>query len=200
MPIYDYGEVDGHFYTASRFIDGRSLELILAGGPLDPGRAALLISQVANVLAAVRRLGLIGTVKPSKILVTPDDTVHLITFTFEFQVVDNREDPDQFASRLRYAAPELFRGDSRDARTDTYALASVLYLCLTGQRPYPGDTMEAQLTGLLTVPPPRPSLVQAGVSPEFDAIIAKGLAKNPDDRYQSASDLAAAIRGIQRLC
>ena len=92
-----------------------------------------------------------------------------------------------------YVAPERFSG-AGDSRSDIYSLACVLHKCLTGQQPYPGDTLEEQRAGHLTAPPPRPSTFSPGIAPTFNAVIAAGMAKNPEARYQTASQLAEAAR------
>ncbi len=93
---------------------------------------------------------------------------------------------------LHYMAPERFRAGDVDARADIYALACVLYECLTGRRPYPGERVEQQLAAHLSEPPPRPSSTRPEVPAEFDAVIAKGMAKTPDERYATTVDLARA--------
>jgi serine/threonine protein kinase len=70
----------------------------------------------------------------------------------------------------------------------------VLYECLTSSRPFPGDSVEQQIAGHLTTPPPRPSVTQPGVSPELDSVIAVGMAKDPDERYSTTTELARAAR------
>src|SRR6185295_18888708 len=89
-------------------------------------------------------------------------------------------------------APERFSSGDVDARADVYALTCVLYECLTGDRPYPGDSMEQQIAGHLSLDPPQPSEHRSAVPRGFDDVIARGMAKKPDMRYQSAGDLAAA--------
>jgi preprotein translocase subunit SecD len=90
-------------------------------------------------------------------------------------------------------APERFSGTT-DHRADIYSLACVLHECLTGQRPYPGDSPEQQLAGHLTAPPPQPSTICPDIPPALDAVIARGMAKDPDGRYQTATELADAAR------
>ena len=84
-----------------------------------------------------------------------------------------------------YAAPERFSG-AGDSRADVYSLACVLHKCLTGQQPYPGESLDEQRAGHLTAPPPRPSTFSPGIPPTFNAVIAAGMAKSPEARYQTA--------------
>ncbi len=94
---------------------------------------------------------------------------------------------------LAYMAPERFEGGEVDARSDIYALTCVLYECLTGSRPYPADSLEQQIAGHMVSPLPRPSDIDPRLA-AFDEVIAKGMAKKPDKRYQTAGELAAAAR------
>jgi serine/threonine protein kinase len=96
-------------------------------------------------------------------------------------------------------APErLSTSGEPDHRADVYALACVLYGCLTAQRPFPGDAMELQIVGHLNTPPPRPSQANPRVPAAFDAVIATGTAKDPAKRYQSVLHLADAARAALR--
>ena len=90
-----------------------------------------------------------------------------------------------------HMAPERFSAEA-DWRADIYALACVLHECLTGARPFPGNSMEQQIAGHVASPPPRPSAMGAGVPPATDEVIAPGMTKSPADRYQAATDLAKA--------
>jgi serine/threonine protein kinase len=197
IPIHSYGEIDGRLYVDMRRIEGRDLEAVLAeGGPMDPPRAVRIIEQVAEALDAAHSVGLVHRdIKPSNILLARRDFVYLIDFGIARALGATRYTRTGAAiGTLAYMAPERFDAEEVGPLSDVYALACVLHECLTGSQPFPGTSIEKQIAGHLTKPPPRPSSKQAGVSPRFDDVIAKGMAKNPDERFQTALELADAAR------
>ena len=195
VPIHTYGEIDGHLFVDMRLIEGRDLETVLAEGPITPARAVLIIEQVAKAVHAAHKVGLVHRdIKPSNILLDGDDFAYLIDFGIARAAGETGlTATGGVIGTLRYMAPERFSTGEADARSDIYALACVLYECLTGNRPFPGDSMEQQLAGHLATPPPRPS--DTGAPAEFDHVIATGMAKDPGARYPTTVQLARAARG-----
>jgi eukaryotic-like serine/threonine-protein kinase len=195
VPIHDYGQIGGQLYVDMQLIDGSNLGRLIRneGGRLMPARAVAMIEQVAAALDSAHRVGLVHRdVKPSNILVAMGDFVYLTDFGMA------RSAEDTAAASMghvpgAYMAPETFSG-AGDLRADVYSLAGVLHKCLTGQQPYPGDTLQEQRVGHLTAPPPRPSTSSPAIPPAFNAVIAAGMAKNPQARYQTAGQLAEAAR------
>ncbi len=196
VPIHVFGDIDGRLYVDMRLIEGRDLQSLLADGPTEPARAVWIIDQVASALHAAHRIGLVHRdVKPSNILVTEDDFAYLIDFGIARTVGETAlTSTGSVIGTWAYMAPERLANGQTDARADIYALTCVLHECLTGTRPFPGDSLEQQITGHLTVPPPRPSELSADVPAELDTVVATGMAKNPDERYETAKDLARAAR------
>ena len=194
IPIHTYGEIDGRLYVDMRLVEGHDLQEVLAGGPLEPGRAVRIIEQVANALHAAHKIGLVHRdVKPSNILLDEDDFAYLIDFGIARGADETGlTGTGAMIGSWHYMAPERLRAHEADARADIYALACVLYECLTGSRPFPGDSLESQVAAHLTDAPPQPSTTQPNVPAQFDAVIAKGMAKDPDQRYRTALELAAA--------
>ncbi len=196
IPIHFYGEIDGRLYVDMRLIEGHDLQEVLAAGPLPPARAVGIIEQVAQAVHAAHKVGLVHRdIKPSNILLDDNDFAYLIDFGIARAVGETGlTATGGVIGTLGYMAPERFGTGQSDARSDIYALTCVLYECLTGHRPFPGDSLEQQLAGHLTAPPPRPSHTHPGVPAELDTVIATGMAKLPEQRYPSTVALARAAR------
>ncbi len=194
VPIHTYGEIDGRLFVDMRLIEGRDLQTVLAGNPLDPSRAVHIIEQVAHAVHAAHKVGLVHRdIKPSNILLDENDFAYLIDFGIARVVGETGlTGTGAVIGTLSYMAPERFTSGAADARSDIYALACVLYECLTGGAPFPGQGMEQQLAGHLSAPPPRPS--DSGAPSTFDPVIATGMAKNPGQRYATSVGLARAAR------
>jgi len=196
VPIHDYGEIDGHFFVEMRLIDGASLRTLLADhGPIAPARAVAIVRQVAAALDAAHAVGVTHRdVKPENILVTADDFAYLV----DFGIARAASDPalTQIGTTVgtyNYMAPERFTGNEVTHRADIYSLACVLGECLTGVPPYRTESVERLIAAHLLEPAPRPSELRPGqVPPGLDQVIARGMAKNPEERYRTAGDLAAA--------
>jgi Protein kinase domain len=194
VPIHNFGEIDGRLYVDMRLIDGQDLEHVLARGPLDPDRAVNIIEQIASALNAAHRVGLVHRdVKPSNILLAENDFSYLIDFGIARGAGETSlTATGSVVGTWPYMAPERFTTGQTDTRSDIYALACVLYECLTSSPPFPGDSVEQQIAGHLTIPPPRPSITRPGVPAQLDSVIATGMAKDPDERYGTTIELARA--------
>jgi ABC-type amino acid transport substrate-binding protein/predicted Ser/Thr protein kinase len=197
VPIHRFGEIDGRLYLDMRLIEGRNLGTILndTARPLDPEFCVKVAEQVGTALDAAHAAGLIHRdVKPSNILITDHDFVYLIDFGLARTAGEaGLTTAGSTLGTMAYMAPERFEGKPVDPTSDIYALTCVLYECLTGARPYPAQSLEQQIAGHMTQPIPRPSAIDPKLA-AFDEVIAKGMAKNPAKRYQSAGELAAAAR------
>ncbi|MGK8504186.1 protein kinase domain-containing protein [Nocardia asiatica] len=194
--IHRFGEIDGRLYIDMQFVEGDDLAGKLAtDGPLPPAVAVGIIGHVAAALDVAHRAGLVHRdVKPSNIVVHPSGFTYLIDFGIAHGLGRTAVTTTGMAiGTLAYMAPERF-GGTVDGRADVYSLACVLYECLTGSRLY-GDTDPAQqMHAHLMAAPPRAGAVCAAVPAALDAVIARGLAKEPSRRYSTAGEFAAAAR------
>ncbi|GAA3725736.1 serine/threonine-protein kinase [Gordonia hankookensis] len=197
IPIHDWGDIDGLLYIDMRLVDGESLRTILQrGGALQPERAVSIVSQVASALDDAHRNGVVHRdIKPENILLTGDDFVYLVDFGIAHGDADSRlTDSGMTVGSVAYMAPELFDSDDVSPATDIYALACVLFECLTGRVPHPATTISAAIKAAVLDKPPSPSMVNPTVPMAFDAVVAHGLRNRPDHRYSTARALADDAR------
>ncbi|WP_433729670.1 serine/threonine-protein kinase [Nocardia sp. CA-129566] len=195
VPIHAFGEVDGHLFLEMAYIEGVDLATRLRSGALVPGRAVEVIVQAAEALDAAHAAGLVHRdVKPGNILEDANGFVYLIDFGIARAAAGTALTATGLVvGTLGYMAPERFTGTA-EARSDVYSLACVLYETLTGNLPYGDGDPAQQMHAHLMSEPPRASQAARGVPPALDAVIARGMAKEPGDRYTSAGEFAAAAR------
>jgi serine/threonine-protein kinase len=198
IPIFESGELGGRLYLVMPIIDGVSLAAALERhGPMVPLRAVRIIEQMACALDAAHAEGLVHRdVKPSNALITTGagrEFVYMIDFGIaRDSTAIKLTRTGSVRGALAYMAPEQFTTGTTGPRGDIYSLACVLYECLTGKQAFTGESLEQQIAGHVRDDPPRPSEHRAGIPVGLDEVIARGMAKNPDDRYAKARDLAVA--------
>ena len=195
IPVHDFGEIGGVLYIDMRLVRGINLkETLKQYGPLDPTRAGSIISQVASALDAAHAEGLVHRdVKPENVLLARNDFAYLA----DFGIVHTSGDASLTKTGAAigssvYMAPERFTGGNIGPQADVYALACLLYECLTGQAPFPTKDLGQLMGAHMLAPPPQPSMIRSGLSPAFDDVIARGMAKKPTARFNSAGELARA--------
>jgi serine/threonine-protein kinase len=199
IPVYAAGEEDGRLYLVMRYVAGTDLQQELRRvRSLDPERAAGLVAQVAAALDAAHAAGLVHRdVKPANVLLSGEHA-YLSDFGLTRLVGSDTEltEAGQWIGTVDYCSPEQLRGERTDARSDVYALGCVLFTALTGSTPFGRGTVPATMTAHLNDEPPRASAY--GAPREFDGVIGRALAKDPDRRFPSAGDLGRAAQGASR--
>ncbi|MFN2496570.1 MAG: serine/threonine-protein kinase [Pseudonocardiaceae bacterium] len=202
IPIHDYGEIEGRLFIDMRLVDGQDLGRILEqSGPITPERAVSIVSQIAAALDAAHSHDLVHRdIKPANVLITVDQGGYF-AYLVDFGVAYASASPYQVVTRMgttigtvEYMAPERFDGKPIDRRVDIYALACMLHECLTAMRPFSGDSLPALMRAHLYDPPPKTSVLRPGIPPALDDVVARGMAKDPGDRYRTAGELAEAAR------
>ncbi|KXO98524.1 serine/threonine-protein kinase [Tsukamurella pseudospumae] len=195
IPIHDYGEIDGTLYLDMRLVDGSNLAEIVAAGPLPAERAVDLITQVASALDSAHLQGLVHRdVKPANIQVTPSGFAYLLDFGLVVTGdADRLTSAGLFVGSQAYAAPERFDGGGATPAGDVYSLACVLYELLVGRPPFAASSISEMMRHHLLSAPPRPSVDAPQQLPAtLDAVVAKGMAKAPENRYATCGSLARA--------
>ncbi len=196
IPVHDFGDIDGTLYIDMRLVEGASLkDELRANGPLEPRRAASIITQVAAALDAAHADGLVHRdIKPENVLLTPDDFAYLVDFGIAHAGGDaSVTSTGLIIGSCAYMAAERFAGGQVGPAADIYSLTCLLYECLTGRAPFDssGDLRQLMSAHMFS-PPPRPSIMRRGITRAFDDVVARGMAKKPSDRYASAGELAKA--------
>lgn len=205
IPIYESGEADGELFIAMRYVPGTDLKsLIEREGALPAGRVVSILTQVARALDAAHAQGLIHRdVKPANVLLIPaqdtgrPDTVYLSDFGLTKRASSDSglTGTGQFVGSLDYAAPEQFEGKPLTRRTDVYSLGCLLYECLTGEPPFQREQDAAVMFAHLKEEAPKVTAKRPELRSAIDSVVAKAMAKRPEDRFPSAGALAAAMAG-----
>jgi serine/threonine protein kinase len=194
IPVYGAGEEDGHLYLVMRYVPGTDLHALMRrDGRLEPRRAAAIVSQLAEALDAAHAAGLVHRdVKPANVLLAGPH-VYLGDFglTRLMESGERFTESGAWVGTVDFMSPEHLRGEPCDARSDVYALGCVLFAALTGRPPFRRQTVPATMSAHLHEPAPYPS-EHAPVPAGFDGVIARAMAKRPEDRYPSAGDLGRA--------
>jgi len=198
IPVYEAGEDDGLLFIAMRLVEGIDLaQLLTAAGAMEPTRTAHMIVQVAGALDAAHARGLVHRdVKPANVLLTLDEPEHAYLTDFgvakPMGALTRVTRVGQWVGTLDYMAPEQIRGETLDAGADIYALTGLLYHCLTGQTAFPRETEAATLWAHMSATPLPPSDLRPNLPQELDEVIARGMAKDPAERFSTAAELAHA--------
>jgi YVTN family beta-propeller protein len=204
IPVYEAGESDGRLFIAMRYVEGIDLRALLRReGALEATRVIGLARQIAAALDAAHERGLVHRdVKPSNVLIDRpgvQEHCYLADFGLTQSAADTSPADGQFMGTLDYVAPEQIRGDRSDGRADQYALACLVFECLTGSPPLRRDSGVATLFAHLEEMPPAASERCAGLPASVDAVLTRALAKAPDDRFESCVSFANAVTGALGL-
>lgn len=202
IPIYEAGQADGILFIAMRYVDGGDAQSLLQrDGPLSGERAAAIISPVASALDAAHAAGLVHRdVKSANILLDVrqgrPEHVYLADFGISrrTQSLARLTGTGQFLGTLDYAAPEQIQGEQAGGRADQYALACTAFEFLSGEPPFRHEEASAVMWAQMTEPPPTLTSRRSDLPPAVDAILAKALAKTPEDRYATCGEFADALR------
>ena len=210
VPVYDAGERDGVLFIAMRYVEGTDLAAVIEHSPagIEPKRALSLLSQIADALDAAHAAGLVHRdVKPGNVLVGAPtrsggrEWAYLTDFglTRRLEATTRITRTGMFMGTLQYVAPEHIRGEALDGRADQYALACMLFEGLTGRPPFVKEVEFALLSSHLSEPPPAVTSANPGLPGALDDVLARGMAKTPDERYETCTALldAAATAALR---
>jgi serine/threonine-protein kinase len=202
VTVYDSFEGEGGVaYIVMEYVEGDTLANIIKKSRLNVPQIKHVIINAANGLQHAHENGVFHRdIKPENIMLAPKTGVtKLMDFGIARLVESNMTATGSVLGTPAYMAPEQCTGAKVDARCDVFSLTVVLYEMLVGRRPFPGDKITEVMLAILQQEPPKPSAVDPArqVSPEWDAVVLKGLEKKPEDRYQTATEFANAVRAVR---
>ena len=202
ISIYDTGSENGadgveRNYIVMEYCGGGTLETMAAGGPLDPQQVADIGSTICEALAYAHRQGIVHRdIKPGNVLITEDGTVKVADFGIAKAafVTGDITTTGAILGTVTYLSPEQARGEEPDARSDIYALGVVLYELVAGRPPFAEESQIATAMKHIRDDPPPPRSQRAGIPRALEAVILRALAKDPEQRFQSAGEMGRALQ------
>jgi eukaryotic-like serine/threonine-protein kinase len=214
ITIYEIGELGAEHYIAAEYVDGKTLRELLARGPLSEKEALEIGAQAAAALAAAHEAGIVHRdIKPENVMERRDGYVKVLDFglaklteqmtsRFDTRDSDNnqagRTNPGVIIGTARYMSPEQALGEEVDRRTDLFSLGILLYELLTGVPPFKGHSAAATLDAIVHHQPLSLTQINAALHPETERIVNRLLEKERELRYQTAEDLRADLKRLQR--
>ncbi len=213
LAIHDVGEYNGSSYLVSELLEGHSLRVEMNNGALPTRRAVEYAAQIAQGLAAAHDKGIIHRdLKPENVFVTHDGRLKILDFglaklaklhaatddsaTLAWDNAQQETTPGVVLGTVGYMSPEQVRGEPADARSDIFALGTILYEMLSGQRAFRRDTSAETMTAILKEDPPEISTTGKPIAPAIERTVRRCLEKKPQQRFQSARDLAFDLEGL----
>ena len=213
--VFDIGEdkESGAPYVVQELLEGETLRQALAGGKLSPRRAIDYAMQIAHGLAAAHEKGIVHRdLKPENVFVTKDGRVKILDFGLaklthaeegsqatNLPTATAGTEPGVVLGTLGYMSPEQVRGRAADARSDIFSFGAILYEMLAGQRAFRGDSAADTMSAILKEDPPDLSVTNQSVSPGLERIVRHCLEKSPEQRFQSARDLAFDLEALSNV-
>ncbi len=209
--VYDIGAHLGAPYVVSELLEGETLRAELAGGRLSPRKAIDHAIQIAHGLAAAHDKGIVHRdLKPENVFVTNDGRLKILDFGLaklthvedasggheNLPTATAGTEPGVVLGTMGYMAPEQVRGRPADARSDIFAFGAILYEMLSGKRAFHGDSAADTMSAILREDPPDLSVTNQNVSPGLERVLRHCLEKNPEQRFQSARDLAFDLEAL----
>lgn len=198
VPVYDFSEYQGKPYLVMKYVQGRTLEELLQEGPLPLSEILRIMSAVADALTYAHEHGVLHRdIKPSNIVLDEKNVPYITDFGLARLIQQGSSSMSQGAmiGTPHYISPEQALGQGElDARTDIYSLGVVLYELVVGRVPFIGDTPFSIVHDHIYTPLPPPAAINPEVPPQVEEVLIRALAKDPDDRYATATEMVAAFR------
>src|SRR4051794_3858091 len=196
--VFDRGDVDGTYYIAMEYLEGRSLKELIDAG-LSPHEAVALVRQILEAASFAHRNGVIHRdLKPQNVIVDSEGKAKVTDFGIARAGVSEITQTGSVMGTAHYLSPEQAQGLEVTAASDLYSIGVILYEALTGRVPFEGDSAVAVALKQVSQSPQRPSTINPEVSPALDAVVLRALEKDPARRFRDAEAFIAALDAAER--
>lgn len=200
--VYDAGEEDGLYYITMELVPGKSMQAVLDSGEAFPvSRILRILEQTCSALQFAHERNIVHRdIKPANLMLTADDTVKVTDFgTAKILQFGTVQQTTHVMGTPSYMSPEQVKGRPIDGRTDIFSLGVVLYEMLTGEKPFPGQSITTVIYKIVNEEPIPPRQLNPSVHPGLNEIVMRALTKDPDARYQSCREMLEDLRNYRAL-
>jgi eukaryotic-like serine/threonine-protein kinase len=200
--VYDAGEEDGLYYITMELVVGQSMQAVFDSGEAFPvPRIIRILEQTCGALQFAHERNIVHRdIKPANLMLTADDTVKVTDFgTAKILQFGTVQQTTHVMGTPSYMSPEQVKGRPIDGRTDIFSLGVVLYEMLTGEKPFPGQSITTVIYKIVNEEPIQPRQLNPAIHPGLNDIVMRSLAKDPDTRYQSCREMLEDLRNYRAL-
>jgi beta-lactam-binding protein with PASTA domain len=199
VAVFDRGEWDGTYYIAMEYLPGKSLKAVVREqGQLAPEEAIEIVVQILRAARFAHKRGIIHRdLKPHNVILDEEGRAKVTDFGIARAGASDMTLTGSIMGTAQYLSPEQAQGHSVSETSDLYAVGIVLYELLTGRVPFDGETAVTIALKQVSAEPPKPSVLNAAVSPELDAVVLRALAKSPSERFENAAEFIAALERVR---
>jgi len=201
VTIYDFGEDNGNYYLAMEFLEGKSLERLVQEQPLLPVETIIpIFDQVCSALDVAHAHGIVHRdVKPANIMILESGRVKVTDFGIAKVMAAEMTQAGQVLGTPNYMSPEQVLNRPLDGRSDLFSLGAILYELVTGEKPFVGQNITTVIYKIIHEMPIPPRELDPGIHPGLSFVVGKALAKSPDQRYQTCSELAKDLKNYKNI-
>jgi serine/threonine protein kinase len=200
--VYDAGEENGLYFITMELVEGKSLQALLDGGHAFPvPRVIRILEQTCSALQFAHERNIVHRdVKPANLMLTADDTVKVTDFgTAKILQFGSVQQTAHVMGTPSYMSPEQVKGRPVDGRSDIFSIGVMLYEMLTGEKPFPGQSITTVIYKIVNEEPIPPRQINPSIHPGLNDIVLRALAKEPETRYQSCRELLEDLRNYRAL-